>query len=103
MYHLARSAPVLGLTTEHSRLVFAFNTVGLILATIAVCLRVYARRLSQKSFVAEDYLVFLALVSSKLSHTPGPCLTMTLASLLRPGYHDLLWLVELVRCNRRVF
>ena len=68
MGYISRSVPVVELTTEHSRLVFGFNTISLILANIAVCLRVYARRLSKKSFVAEDYSVFLALVSSKTSY-----------------------------------
>lgn len=69
MHHLTRSVPVLGLTTGHSRLVFGFNTISLILASIAVALRIYARRLSKKPFVAEDYFVFLALVSSELYST----------------------------------
>ncbi|KAL8866015.1 MAG: hypothetical protein Q9174_006552, partial [Haloplaca sp. 1 TL-2023] len=63
MHRFARSVPVTGLTTEHSRLVFGFNTISLILANIAVALRIYARRLSKRPFVAEDYLVFLALLA----------------------------------------
>ena len=59
---LKRSAPPLGLTTAHSRLIFGFTIASFLLATIFVVLRVYTRHLKRRSFVAEDYLVFVALV-----------------------------------------
>lgn len=58
-----RSVPALGLTTGRSRLIVGFNSASLIIATVAVLLRVYARRLKKTSFVSEDYLIFLALVT----------------------------------------
>ena len=57
------STPAIGLTTVHSRTIFGFNTACLLLATVAVALRIYARHLKKLSFVAEDYLIFLALVN----------------------------------------
>lgn len=59
---LQRSVPVTGLTTYDSRLLFGINTMFLILAFIAVLLRLYARKIKRATFVAEDWLVFAAMV-----------------------------------------
>ena len=99
MRHITRSAPVIGLTTEHSKLVFGFNTISLILASSAVCLRIYARRLSKKSFVAEDFLVFLALVPSKQTLILALYLIKTLDILLRLECHDILWWAVTLRAD----
>lgn len=60
---LQRSIPTTGLTTFHARLLFGINTTFLLLALIAVILRIYARRIKRASFVAEDYCVFVAMVA----------------------------------------
>lgn len=65
MLPLKRTAPPLGLTTGHSRLIFGVNITFFLLATIAVLLRVYARHIKRVSFVSEDYFVFAALVDTK--------------------------------------
>jgi len=90
MYLLQRSVPALGLTTRHSRLVVGFNSAGLALATVAVLLRVYARRLNKKAFVSEDYLVFLALVFYNHHARYQTVSNAETAGILRPGYSDIL-------------
>ena len=57
-----RYPPAIGLSTGRSRTIFGVTIVCVILATIAVLLRIYARHLKRKAFVLEDYLVFVALV-----------------------------------------
>ena len=69
-----RSTPAVGLTTVHSRTILGFNTACLLLATIAVALRIYARHLKKLSFVTEDYLVFLALVNQRQHGLWIPCI-----------------------------
>ncbi|KAL8679025.1 MAG: hypothetical protein Q9186_004653 [Xanthomendoza sp. 1 TL-2023] len=59
--------PAVGLTTFNSRLIFGINIASFLFATIAVALRVYARRLKHASFLVEDYLIFFALTSSVVS------------------------------------
>ena len=88
---LQRSVPVVGLTTAHSKAIIGFATTCFVLATVAVLLRVYARRLKGKSLVTEDYLVFLALVR-RVQHCYR-CLSIMLAiaSISRPNYHGLFW------------
>ena len=65
MFLLKRTAPPIGLTTGHSRLIFGVNITFFLLASIAVLLRVYARRIKRVSFASEDYFIFAALVDAK--------------------------------------
>ena len=46
---------------------YALATVLVLLATVAVMLRLYARRKTKQSILWDDYLVLLALVSISLS------------------------------------
>ena len=70
---MRRLAAPLAIQTTHSRLIFAFNIIFLVLAIVAVSLRIYARRLKRLSFLAEDYFVFAAMVSGYRSQrVPRP-------------------------------
>ena len=43
-------------------------SILLAIATVAVGLRIWARRISKLSFGIDDWLIFVALVSSTLAH-----------------------------------
>ena len=54
--------PVMGLTTDKSRIFFVLTLLFYVLAVVWVALRVYARRLKGISLMRDDYMVFAALV-----------------------------------------
>jgi len=57
-----RYPPAIALSTGRSISIFGVTIVCVIVSTIAVLLRIYARHLKRKAFLLEDYLVFAALV-----------------------------------------
>lgn len=81
---LKRSVPTTGLTTYHSRLLFGINTTFLVLALIAVALRIYARKVKRASFVVEDWLVFTAMLGFGIQAT----LTYCAIFLGAAGHHE---------------
>ena len=52
-------------------LVFAFTIIMTVLATVAVALRILARRLSSADFWYDDYMCLFALVGTNLNAQPN--------------------------------
>ena len=48
-----------------------FTIIGIVIITVAVCLRFWSRRLARIAYKADDYLLFLALVSNPSLRSSG--------------------------------
>ena len=46
-----------------------FTIIGIVLITIAVCLRIWSRKLARIELRADDYLLIVALVSPHMLHS----------------------------------